>query len=107
MAKHSQLAQEHRKLLEQWGDAAVGDQVEELLAVRQQLADLIPRYDAACDMVAELRWVQEGSATARRLHMLVGSWGLMPARHVSRAYHHGSVKDPSARALPERAAAHL
>jgi hypothetical protein len=57
VAKHSQLAQEHRKLLEQWGDAAVSDQVEEVLAVRQQLADLIPRYDAACDSVAELRWV--------------------------------------------------
>lgn len=56
VAKHSQLAQEHRKLLEQWGDAAVSDQVEELLAVRQQLADLVPRYDAACDQVAELRW---------------------------------------------------
>jgi hypothetical protein len=56
VAKHSQLAQEHRKLLQQWGDAAISDQVEEVLAVRQQLADLIPRYDAACDTVAELRW---------------------------------------------------
>jgi hypothetical protein len=55
VAKHSQLAQEHRKLLEQWGDAAVSDDTEEVLAVRQQLADLIPRYDAACDTVAELR----------------------------------------------------
>jgi hypothetical protein len=55
VAKHAQLAQEHRKLLEQWGDAAVSDQVEELLAVRQQLADLVPRYDAACDQVADLR----------------------------------------------------
>lgn len=54
VAKHSQLAQEHRKLLEQWGDNAVSDEVEEVLAVRQQLADLIPRYDAACDTVAEL-----------------------------------------------------
>jgi hypothetical protein len=53
--KHSQLAQEHRKLLEQWGDAAVSEQVEELLAVRQQLAELMPRYDTACDTVAELR----------------------------------------------------
>lgn len=56
VAKHSQLAQEHRKLLQQWGDPAVSDQVEEILAVRQQLADLVPRYDAACDTVAELRW---------------------------------------------------
>lgn len=55
VAKHSQLAQEHRKLLQQWGDAAVSDQVEEILAVRQQLADLVPRYDAACDTVAALR----------------------------------------------------
>lgn len=58
VAKHSQLAQEHRKLLEQWGDAAVSDGTEEVLAVRQQLADLIPRYDAACDTVAELRSAQ-------------------------------------------------
>jgi hypothetical protein len=56
VAKHSQLAQENRKLLEQWGDAAVSDHVEELLAVRQQLADLVPHYNAACDQVAELRW---------------------------------------------------
>lgn len=55
VAKHSQLAQEHRKLLEQWGDAAVSEQVEDILAVRQQLAELISRYDAACDTVAELR----------------------------------------------------
>ena len=55
VAKHSQLAQEHRKLLEQWADATTSDQVEELLVVRQQLADLVPRYDAACDRVAELR----------------------------------------------------
>jgi hypothetical protein len=53
--KHSQLAREHRLLLEHAGDAAVSNQVEELLAVRQQLAELLPRYDEACNKVAELR----------------------------------------------------
>jgi hypothetical protein len=54
--KHSQLAREHRLLLEHAGDAAVSNQVEELLAVRQQLAELLPRYDEARNKVAELRW---------------------------------------------------
>lgn len=54
MTKHAQLAQNHRKLLEQWGDATVNNQVEELLSVRQQLAELVPRYDEACSKVAEL-----------------------------------------------------
>ncbi|WIA18956.1 hypothetical protein OEZ85_003625 [Tetradesmus obliquus] len=53
--KHSQLSREHRLLLEHAGDAAVSSQVEELLAVRQQLAELLPRYDEACNKVAELR----------------------------------------------------
>jgi hypothetical protein len=54
--KHSQLAAEHRKLLEQLGDGgAASGHVEELLAVRQQLAELLPKYDTACDSVAELR----------------------------------------------------
>lgn len=55
VAKHSQLAQEHRKLLEQQGDAAVCDQGEELLGARKQLAELLHRYDAACGTVVELR----------------------------------------------------
>lgn len=53
--KHSQLSREHRLLLEHAGDAAVSSQVEELLGVRQQLAELLPRYDEACNKVAELR----------------------------------------------------
>lgn len=53
--KHSQLAREHRHLLEQIGDASVSSQVEELLLARKQLAELLPKYDQACDTVAELR----------------------------------------------------
>lgn len=59
--KHSQLAREHRLLLEQVGEASVSSQVEELLAVRQQLAELLPRYNAACDQVAELRCALMGA----------------------------------------------
>eukprot|EP00879_Flechtneria_rotunda_P017649 GHRR01018501.1.p1 GENE.GHRR01018501.1~~GHRR01018501.1.p1 ORF type:complete len:2335 (+),score=1054.13 GHRR01018501.1:417-7421(+) len=55
VGKHNQLAHEHRLLLEQTGDAAVSDHVEELLSVRGQLAELASRYDASCDSVAELR----------------------------------------------------
>jgi hypothetical protein len=61
VAKHSQLAQEHRKALEDMGDAALSSDAEQLLAVRTQLADLMPRYDAACDAVAELRCVWAGA----------------------------------------------
>jgi hypothetical protein len=63
--KHSQLARKHGLLLEHAGDAAVSNQVEELLAVRQQLAELLPRYDEACNTVAELRWA---SAPCLQLH---------------------------------------
>eukprot|EP00878_Enallax_costatus_P003415 GHUV01003625.1.p1 GENE.GHUV01003625.1~~GHUV01003625.1.p1 ORF type:complete len:1706 (+),score=714.87 GHUV01003625.1:54-5120(+) len=53
--KHSQLARDHRQMLEQVGDATVSSQVEELLSARKQLAELLPRYEHSCDSVAELR----------------------------------------------------
>jgi hypothetical protein len=57
--KHSQLSRSHRILLEQMGDAAVEGHVEELLSLRKHLAELLPKYDAACDHVAELRCEQD------------------------------------------------
>ncbi|KAF8064552.1 hypothetical protein HT031_003352 [Scenedesmus sp. PABB004] len=77
--KHSQLAREHRALVEQMGDAPCSEQAEELLAARRELAELLPRYDDACNTVAELRETLRQLELPAKLRGRQGSSFMSPA----------------------------
>ncbi len=55
LQRHSALECQHRQLLEAASDAGAGADATALLDARQQLAELLPRYEAACAAAAELR----------------------------------------------------